>query len=149
MAVGFCTSSAAQLIDFPGWSPKPVAPNIQTWAYHGDDGFFCASDRKKWPQAFGQHYGPGDTVGCGLEMDAKEIFFTRNGVKIGKCPNTGFALFLKFLLFLTLVSLTLLFNPMYYLCDLSDLPVPVVDTFRSPHLRRLQRPCLSCLRAQG
>ena len=85
VAVGFCTSLAAQLIEFPGWPAKPIAPKIQTWAYHGDDDFSGASDQKKWPPAFGQHYGAGDTVGCGLDMDGKEIFFIRIGVRIGEC----------------------------------------------------------------
>ncbi|ERF74527.1 hypothetical protein EPUS_08938 [Endocarpon pusillum Z07020] len=88
IALGFCTSSA-KLIEFPGWPPKPIAPNVQSWAYHGDDGGFYASDEKKWPRQYGKHYGPGDTVGCGLEVDSQRIFFTRNGVHIGKggLPN--------------------------------------------------------------
>jgi Ran-binding protein 9/10 len=88
IALGFCTSSA-KLIEFPGWPPKPIAPNVQSWAYHGDDGGFYASDTNKWPQQYGKHYGPGDTVGCGLEVDSQRIFFTRNGVRIGKggLPN--------------------------------------------------------------
>ncbi|KAI9718796.1 MAG: hypothetical protein M1812_003970 [Candelaria pacifica] len=61
IAVGFSTSSTVQLIEFPGWPPKATALNIQTWAYHGDDGFFGASNRRKWPAAFGQHFGAGDT----------------------------------------------------------------------------------------
>ena len=82
IAIGFSTE-AAKWIDFPGWPPKLNAPNVLSWAYHGDDGMFCASNRKKWPARFGLHYGPGDTVGCGLDADAKTIFFTRNGVKLG------------------------------------------------------------------
>ncbi|KAG8526288.1 uncharacterized protein KY384_000281 [Bacidia gigantensis] len=81
IAMGFATASA-KLVEFPGWPPKPVAPNVQSWAYHADDGAICASNRKKWPSSFDKHYGPGDTVGCGLEVEAKRIFFTRNGVRI-------------------------------------------------------------------
>ncbi|KAL8792428.1 MAG: hypothetical protein Q9195_004961 [Heterodermia aff. obscurata] len=90
IAVGFSTSSTVQLIQFPGWDPLATAPNIETWAYHGDDGFFGASDPKKWRPAFGQHFGAGDTIGAGLEMDAKQIFFTRNGVRIDDHTFNGF-----------------------------------------------------------
>lgn len=83
VAFGFCTSSA-NLIEFPGWPPKTSAPKIQSWAYHGDDGGIYASNGKKWPIQFDKHYGPGDTAGCGLDVDAQRIFFTRNGVRIGK-----------------------------------------------------------------
>ena len=118
VAVGFCTSSAADLVEFPGCPPKTTAPSIQTWAYHGGEGLFGASDQKKWPDAFGQHYGPGDTVGCGLDMDAKEIFFTRNGVRIGRCSDAGPVSFVQFVPFPTIRSSISSLNPTYYLFDL-------------------------------
>lgn len=44
---------------------------------------FHASDRKKWPWQYRTHYKPSDTIGCGLEVDAKKNFLY-NGVRIGK-----------------------------------------------------------------
>eukprot|EP01027_Heterolobosea_sp_BB2_P013480 GEZU01019447.1.p1 GENE.GEZU01019447.1~~GEZU01019447.1.p1 ORF type:complete len:359 (-),score=58.05 GEZU01019447.1:136-1212(-) len=59
----------------PGWK------NL-SYAYHGDDG------RKFHNRASGLPYGPkfstGDTVGCGLIFSKREIFFTKNGVILGK-----------------------------------------------------------------
>lgn len=85
IALGFCTSEARST-EFPGWPPKPIAPNVRSWAYHGDDGGFFTSDRQKRPIQYGKHYGPGDTVGCGLELETQKIFFTRNGVRNGENP---------------------------------------------------------------
>ena len=59
-------------------------------------------------------------------MDAKEIFFTRNGVRIGKCSDAGSASFLHFLPLPTLRLLISLSIPTSHLCDLSDQRVPVV-----------------------
>ena len=88
---------------------------------------------KLFEPAFGQHYGPGDTVGCGLEMDAKEIFFTRNGVRIGRCSDAGPASFLQFLPSPAIRSLTSSLNPTYHLCDLSDQPLTHCGKFVDDH----------------
>ncbi len=83
-AVGFCTSSA-HLLDFPG-QPKSNAPNSHSWAYHADDGGFFSSLKSR---AFGysKPYGPGDTIGCGMNYDEGTIFFTRNGERISEYPR--------------------------------------------------------------
>lgn len=76
MALGFCTFGA-QSYQFPGWPPKYTMQSGQSWAYHGDDGFICAGtfDRPR----FGDKYGPGDTVGCGVNLETQKIWFTRSG----------------------------------------------------------------------
>jgi len=81
-AIGFCTSSA-HLLEFPGW-PKDNAPNSHSWAYHGDDGGFFSSVRTSRPIGYSKLYGPGDTIGCGVNYDDSMIFFTRNGQRISK-----------------------------------------------------------------
>ncbi|KAI9774482.1 MAG: hypothetical protein M1839_001715 [Geoglossum umbratile] len=79
LAIGFCTSSA-HLLKFPGW-PNPDAPNSHSWAYHGDDGGFygSASSREK---GWAERFGPGNTVGCGVDCEEGVIFFTLDGVRI-------------------------------------------------------------------
>ena len=81
LAIGFCTSSA-QALEFPGW-PNGNAPNSHSWAYHGDDGGFFTSFKKR-PLGNSKLYGPGDTVGCGVNYEDSTIFCTLNGQKIGK-----------------------------------------------------------------
>jgi hypothetical protein len=81
-------------------SPKPViyiaisgeftdnsnaAPGWRVWAagYHGDDGNVfenpylprCRTDER---------FGVGDTVGCGIDYEAEEYFFTCNGRVVGQ-----------------------------------------------------------------
>ena len=87
VALGFCTADAGSIesMTFPGWPLEPNASFVHSsWAYHGDDGGYFASDRQKGPLQYGKHYGPGDTVGCGLELAAQKIFFTRNGIRDGE-----------------------------------------------------------------
>jgi SPRY domain len=59
----------------PGWDSG-------SWGYHGDDGkLFSESSRGK---SYGPTYGKGDTVGCGIDFPKCELFFVKNGVRIGK-----------------------------------------------------------------
>ena len=83
MAVGFCTFGAKSFV-FPGWAPIPLAPSARSWAYHGDDGgFFCnyyggPTDPEGWES----EYAPGDTIGCGIDLITREVWFTLNGEKL-------------------------------------------------------------------
>lgn len=60
-----------------------------SWAYHGDGlkfhGDFSLSLK------YGFAYRKGDTVGCGINLQTSKLFFTKNGVNLGKkefcCPQ--------------------------------------------------------------
>lgn len=60
----------------PGWATS-------SWGYHGDDG-------KKFNSPLGvglrysDVYNTGDTVGCGINIKTGKLFFTKNGVYLGK-----------------------------------------------------------------
>jgi ankyrin repeat protein len=72
MGIGFCTLGA-QYYEFPGWEPKRTFPLGRSWAYHGDDGgFFDGSSIS--PQPYGERYGPGDTIGCGVDLETRKIW---------------------------------------------------------------------------
>lgn len=63
--------------DMPGWKQH-------TFGYHSDDGrCFCAVDGIERRLNWAARYEPGDTVGCGIVWNTREVFFTRNGVFIG------------------------------------------------------------------
>lgn len=59
----------------PGWDSL-------SYGYHGDDGgiFHASGDMVR---QFGPAYGPGDTVGCGIDYVCGGIFFTLNGEFLG------------------------------------------------------------------
>lgn len=58
----------------PGWHGG-------SWAYHGDDGMFYSEGHGV---QYGPLYGTGDTVGCGVDNRCGKMFFTKNGVNLGK-----------------------------------------------------------------
>jgi hypothetical protein len=60
----------------PGWRET-------SWGYHGDDGkrFNSAS---KQGMRYSETYSKDDTIGCGINMDTGKLFFTKNGVNLGK-----------------------------------------------------------------
>ncbi|KAL8665296.1 MAG: hypothetical protein Q9202_002347 [Teloschistes flavicans] len=82
VAIGFSTVEA-KLLEFPGW-PSSLAPNALSWAYHGDNGGFYTSYKRKVGTSISQAepYGFGDTVGCGVDFGECTIFFTKNGKRI-------------------------------------------------------------------
>jgi len=72
IAIGFSTQKAS-LERLPGWESE-------SWAYHGDDG------KTFFGEATGIRYGPtftvGDVVGCGINFNTGQAFFTKNGVDL-------------------------------------------------------------------
>lgn len=79
LAMGFCTLGAAPH-RFPGWIPKTEYASALGWAYHSDDGgYYHANDAFV---ARDETYGPGDTVGCGVNLETHKIWFTKNGKKL-------------------------------------------------------------------
>ncbi|KAL6067333.1 IgA-specific serine endopeptidase [Balamuthia mandrillaris] len=58
----------------PGWVK-------QSYGYHGDDGQVYHNQGSGIP--FGPRFGTGDVVGCGLNYDTGEVFFTKNGAFLG------------------------------------------------------------------
>jgi ankyrin repeat protein len=82
MAIGFCTLGAAGL-EFPGWPPLNRTLSTRSWAYHGDDGgFFDGVAARGMDRA--SPYRPGDTVGCGIDLEEGRLWFTLNGTRLEK-----------------------------------------------------------------
>lgn len=57
----------------PGW-PGNGAPS---WGHHGDDGKSFANS--KFGENYGECYGLGNIVGCGVNFTVGTIFYTKNG----------------------------------------------------------------------
>ncbi|KAF4332329.1 RANBPM-like protein [Fusarium beomiforme] len=77
IGIGFATKTV-NLSRPVGWEPE-------AWGYHGDDGrCFTGSN-------IGRHFGPGynanDVIGCGVNFKENNVFFTKNGVKLGTAFN--------------------------------------------------------------
>ncbi|KAK9862364.1 hypothetical protein WJX84_006280 [Apatococcus fuscideae] len=81
IGIGFTTSSF-KLCRQPGWEPH-------SWGYHGDDGkkFGCGQE----PEAFGPTFTEGDIVGAGIHLERQEMFFTKNGKRLGIAFHKVFA----------------------------------------------------------
>lgn len=64
----------------PGWGQN-------SWGYHGDNGGIFDQDGTGKPYAH-ELYGPGDTIGCGIEFRESfgegSIYYTKNGVRLRK-----------------------------------------------------------------
>jgi len=75
VAVGVATRNFQFQSRMPGWDQL-------SFGYHGDDGGIFHSSGGMLKQ-FGPKYGPGDTVGCGIDYVSKGIFYTLNGAFLG------------------------------------------------------------------
>jgi hypothetical protein len=75
VAIGLSTLSFNPRSKMPGWDEH-------SFGYHGDDGgiFHGHGDMLR---RYGPSFGPGDTVGCGLEYSTRKIFFVKNGIFLG------------------------------------------------------------------
>lgn len=75
IAVGFSTAQAS-LERLPGWE-------THSWGYHGDDGKIFSGEHA------GRNYGPtftaNDVVGCGINFNSGQAFFTLNGRDLDVC----------------------------------------------------------------
>ncbi|CAG8577983.1 13547_t:CDS:2 [Dentiscutata heterogama] len=83
IGIGLCKPEV-ELNILPGWVDDTIG-------YHGDNGrLYCERGTGEF---FGPRYDAGDTVGCGINFLNMEIFFTKNGVHIGKGPFLYFETF--------------------------------------------------------
>lgn len=80
IGLGLCRPETT-VFGMPGWAAS-------SWGYHGDDG-------KKFNNPLGlglrynDPYNTGDIVGCGINIKTGKLFFTKNGVNLGKNPAIG------------------------------------------------------------
>ncbi|KAL7550765.1 hypothetical protein ACHAWF_017007 [Thalassiosira exigua] len=70
IAIGLTTSSFDSSTKMPGWVKE-------SYGYHGDDGTIFEEGKKVSQDA--PSFGPGDTVGVGLDYVTRRVFFTNNG----------------------------------------------------------------------
>ena len=75
MGLGLCRPETP-VFGMPGWAAS-------SWGYHGNDG-------KKYNNLpsvglrYHDSYNTGDIVGCGINIKTGKLFFTKNGVNLGK-----------------------------------------------------------------
>ena len=75
VAIGLSTRRFSPTDKMPGWDD-------QSFGFHSDDGG-TYHGRGDMLRRYGPTYGPGDTVGCGLDYITRRIFFVKNGVFLG------------------------------------------------------------------
>jgi len=75
VAIGLSTPSFRPHNRMPGW-------DAESYGYHGDDGGIFHGHGNMLRE-YGPAFGPGDTVGCGLDYARGRVFFVKNGVFLG------------------------------------------------------------------
>ncbi|KAF4622806.1 hypothetical protein G7Y89_g14219 [Cudoniella acicularis] len=82
--LGLANAPAKNTGWMPGWGNK-TSGGAPSWGYHGDDGdIYTDKKRSRIPELDFRFplYGHGDTVGCAVDFDKGEMFFTKNGEKL-------------------------------------------------------------------
>ncbi|XP_004347387.1 mitogen-activated protein kinase kinase kinase 1 [Capsaspora owczarzaki ATCC 30864] len=90
-------SSAAMSVDTAGAPPtfplqKSPSPSVLLPAGTSTGSLFAPASTAAGGSAFAvrrfsdEQYTNGDTIGCGMSFEAKEIFFTKNGALVGTVP---------------------------------------------------------------
>lgn len=77
VAVGLATESFDGTNRMPGWKNPAGGKKAWSCGYHGDDGNVFAGRNEG--HRYGRTFGEGDTVGCGIDYEARDVFFTLNG----------------------------------------------------------------------
>lgn len=79
--IGICQKTNDPL---SGWHPGWSKLGMNSWGYHGDDGLFFNRSASFEPKCADQDttYRYGDTVGCGIELKKRTVFWTRNGRRL-------------------------------------------------------------------
>jgi len=85
IGLGLCNGLAVNFHGMPGWYRG-------MWGYHGDDGILFL-ERGFGPN-YSETYGVGDVVGCGVDKE-QNLFFTKNGVHLGRLPPRHFFFYLR------------------------------------------------------
>jgi len=75
MGVGL-SSAQVPLTKLPGWTRE-------SYGYHADDGNTFTGDSTKG-HSFGPTFTTGDVIGCGYNLVEGKLFFTKNGLNLGK-----------------------------------------------------------------
>lgn len=75
VSVGLSTRSFSLRAKQTGWT-------INSIGYHGDDGYIFHGAGLGLSK-IGPRFGAGDTVGCGVELSSRAVFFTCNGKWVG------------------------------------------------------------------
>ncbi|CAA7260010.1 unnamed protein product [Cyclocybe aegerita] len=73
ISIGFASKSG-KFVRLPGW-------DANSWGYYGDDG--CALSPERSGFQYGQPFGTGDFIGCGIDFSTYKAFYTKNGILIG------------------------------------------------------------------
>ncbi|PPQ98885.1 hypothetical protein CVT24_003516 [Panaeolus cyanescens] len=67
-------SRSVKFTRLPGWE-------LNSWGYYGENGRVLSGDKEG--NAFGQPFGVGDIIGCGIDFTTQKVFYTKNGIFIG------------------------------------------------------------------